>query len=77
MNDLVNEIENMTDLLTKSGFFSAGEIKEIIEEQFIYEDIDLKQFNINTNKQENRNFQTLEKIFGKLVQLPIQCTILP
>ncbi len=71
MNDLVNEIENMTDLLTKSGFFSAGEIKEIIEEQFIYEDIDLKQFNINTNKQENRNFQTLEKIFGKLAEKSI------
>ncbi len=71
MNDLVNEIDNMIDLLTKSGFFSTEEIKEIIEEQFIYEDVDLEQFKINTIKQENKNFQTLEQIFRELAKKSI------
>ena len=30
--DLVDELEYMTDLLTKSGFFSVDEIIEILEE---------------------------------------------
>ena len=39
-SDLAEEIEYMVDLLTKSGFFSVDEIIEILEEQFIVEEID-------------------------------------
>ena len=34
------ELEYMKDLLTKSGFFSVDEIIEILEDQFIEEEID-------------------------------------
>ena len=45
--DLVEEIEYMEELLTKSGFFSADEILEIMEDQFIDEDIDFSDFNFS------------------------------
>ena len=38
--DLVDELNYMIDLLAKSGFFSEDEIIEILEDQFIDEDID-------------------------------------
>ncbi len=71
MKDLVNEVENMMDLLAKSGFFSTEEIEEIIEEQFIYEDIDLDKFSIPLNNQKNDNFQILEETFEKLAEKSI------
>ena len=37
--DLVDEIEYMQELLTKSGFFSQDEMLEILEDQFIEEEI--------------------------------------
>ena len=46
-SDLAEEIEYMVDLLTKSGFFSVDEIIEILEEQFIDEEIDFSDFNIS------------------------------
>ena len=37
--DLVEEIEYMIDILTKSGFFDTDEILEILEDEFIEEDV--------------------------------------
>ncbi len=64
--DLVDEIEYLIDVLTKSGFFSIDEILEILEDQFIEENVDFSQFNISSNKFENRNFKRLENAFGLL-----------
>ena len=64
--DLVDEIEFMIDLLTKSGFFSEDEILEILEDQFIDEDIDFSQFAISSNNQDNANFTKLENAFKSL-----------
>lgn len=65
-SDLAEEIEYMIDLLTKSGFFSLEEITEILEDQFIEEDIDFSQFNISLEDSSNENFSRLEKAFAKL-----------
>ncbi len=54
--DLVDEINYLIDLLTKSGFFSKEEILEILEEQFIEYDIDFSKFNISLNEFNNTNF---------------------
>lgn len=64
--DLVDELEYMVDLLTKSGFFSEDEIIEILEDQFIDEDIDFSNFNISLNNFDNINFDKLEKVFKAL-----------
>ena len=64
--DLVDEIEFMIDLLTKSGFFNVNEIIEILEDQFIDEEIDFSKFNITINNSDNENFSKLEKVFKKL-----------
>ena len=65
--DLVDEIEFMINLLTKSGFFSVDEIIEILQDQFIEEEIDFSKFNITINNSDNENFSKLEKVFEKLV----------
>ena len=41
--DLAEELEYMKDLLAKSGFFDSEEIIEILEDQFIEEDIDFSE----------------------------------
>ena len=64
--DLVEEINYMIDLLTKSGFFSTSEILEILEDQFIDEDIDFTQFDISLNDFSNNNFSKLENVFVSL-----------
>lgn len=64
--DLVDEIEYLIDVLTKSGFFSIDEVLEILEDQFIEENVDFSQFNISSNKFENSNFKRLENAFGLL-----------
>ena len=64
--DLVEEIEYMIDLLSKSGFFSKDEILEILEDQFIEEDVDFSQFNISSNDSQNINFKKLEECFTSL-----------
>ena len=38
--DLVDEVEYMKNLLAKSGFFSNEEILEILDDQFIEEELD-------------------------------------
>lgn len=64
--DLVDELEYMIDLLTKSGFFSEDEIREILQDQFIEENIDFSGFNISLNNFDNINFNKLEKVFEAL-----------
>ena len=70
-DDLVDEIEYMIDLLTKSGFFSADEILEILEDQFIEEEVDFSKFNILLNEFNNQNFNRLEEAFKKLAEKSI------
>ena len=64
--DLVDELEFMKDLLAKSGFFSQEEIIEILEDQFIEEDIDFSQIDISLNDFSNENFDRLEHAFNEL-----------
>lgn len=66
-SDLVEEIEFMIDLLAKSGFFSKDEILEILEDQFIEEDMDFSQFTISPNDFDNTNFSKLENVFNILI----------
>ena len=70
-SDLVEEIEYMIEVLTKSGFFNVDEIVEILEDQFIEEDIDFSQFEISLNDFDNVNFSKLEKVFDSLVKRDI------
>ena len=72
--DLVEEIEYMEELLTKSGFFSADEILEIMEDQFIDEDIDFSDFNFSLKESSNENFSRLEKVFSALKNEKIVCS---
>ena len=71
--DLVDEIEYMIDLLTKSGFFSQDDILEILEDQFIEYEIDFSEFDISPNDFNNNNFSVLEKTFKKLSEKAIIC----
>lgn len=64
--DLVEEIEFMIDLLAKSGFFSVDEITEILDDQFIEEEIDFSKFNISLVDSSNENFSRLERAFKNL-----------
>lgn len=65
-SDLVDEIDYMIDLLTKSGFFSVDEIIEILEDQFIEEEIDFSNYNISLSNSSNEYFSKLENTFKKL-----------
>ena len=56
----------MQELLAKSGFFSQDEMLEILEDQFIDEEIDFSDFNISLNEFSNENFSKLEKVFSSL-----------
>lgn len=69
--DLVDEVNYMIDLLTKSGFFSKEEILEILEDQFIEEGIDFSDFYISPNDFNNKNFSRLEEAFKKLAEKSI------
>ena len=64
--DLVEEIEYMKDILAKSGFFSEAEIIEILEDQFIEEEIDFSGCEISPNDSSNENFSKLETVFSSL-----------
>ena len=66
--DLAEEIDYLIDLLSKSGFFSKDEILEILEDQFIGEDIDFSQIDIPLNDSSNINFNKLEDVFTALTQ---------
>ena len=71
--DLVDEIDGMLDLLTKSGFFSKDETIEILEDQFIDYDIDFSSYEIPSNDFDNRNFSILEDAFKRLAEKSIIC----
>ena len=71
--DLVDEIDDMLDLLTKSGFFSKDETIEILEDQFIEYDIDFSGYDIPANDFNNRNFSILEDAFKRLAEKSIIC----
>lgn len=64
--DLVEEIEYLIDLLAKSGFFSHDEILEILEDQFIEEELDFSQYVIPSNDFDNVNFNRLCEVFKQL-----------
>ena len=65
-SDLAEEIEYLIDLLTKSGFYSVDDIIEILEDQFIEEDIDFSEFGISLNDSSNHNFSKLENAFTQI-----------
>ena len=65
--DLVEEIEYMINALSKSGFFNNDEIIEILEDEFIEENVDFSQFNISLNESDNVNFNRLDNVFNLLV----------
>lgn len=69
--DLVEEIDYLIDMLTKSGFFGVDEIIEILEDQFIEEDIDFSNFNISLNNFSSINFNKLENAFIGLAKRDI------
>ena len=64
--DLVDELEYMKDLLTKSGFFSVDDTLEILEDQFIDAEIDFSEIEISSNDFSNENFSKLENAFAGL-----------
>lgn len=64
--ELVDEINYTKELLANSGFFNKEDIIEILEEQFIGEDIDFSNIEISFNQQDNSNFKLLEDAFIKL-----------
>lgn len=64
--ELVDEINYTKELLANSGFFNKEDIIEILEEQFIGEDIDFSNVEISFNQQDNSNFKLLEDAFIKL-----------
>ena len=64
--DLVDEIDYMINSLAKSGFFSHDEIIEILEDQFIEEELDFSSFEIPANNFNNENFTKLENSFRNL-----------
>lgn len=69
--DLVEEIDYLIELLAKSGFFNVDEIMEILEDQFIEEDIDFSEFNISLNDSDSINFNKLENAFRTLADRDI------
>ena len=69
--DLAEEIEYLTCILTKSGFFSAEEIIEILEDQFIEEEIDFSDCEIALVENSSINFSRLERAFEKLAEKKI------
>lgn len=64
--NIVKELELMAETLVKSGFYDEEEILEILEEQFIDEDINLDGMEIELINSSNSNFSKLEESFVKL-----------
>ena len=55
--ELVDEIEYTKELLANSGFFNREDIIEILEEQFIEDDIDFSNIEISFSQKDNSNFK--------------------
>ncbi|WP_409200841.1 DUF6891 domain-containing protein [Methanobrevibacter sp. DSM 116169] len=65
-DNLKEELDFTLEILTKSAFYSNKEIAEIIEEQFIDEDINLDDLDFSYKEQNNENFNKLEEVFKDL-----------
>ena len=70
-SDLTEEIGYLIDLLSKSGFFNQDEILEILEDQFIEEELDFSQIDISLNDSSNINFNKLDNVFIDLARKSI------
>ena len=66
--ELAEEIDYLIDLLSKSGFFSKDEILEILEDQFIEEELDFSQIDISSFESSNISFNRLENVFNSLAR---------
>ncbi|MDL2246608.1 hypothetical protein LJB96_03220 [Methanobrevibacter sp. OttesenSCG-928-K11] len=64
--NLKEELDFTLNILIKSAFYNKTEILEIIEEQFIDEDIDVNDIDIVFKKEDNVNFKKLEEAFKDL-----------
>lgn len=65
--NVLDELNSMSNVLLKSGFFSEDEILEILEDQFIdEEDLDFTRIEINLIDSSNVNFSKLEEAFLEL-----------
>lgn len=64
--NIVEELDLLSKTLAKSGFFDEEEILEILEEQFIEEDIDFDNIEIELVNSSNSNFSKLEEAFSNL-----------
>ena len=65
--NIVEELDLMTETLVKPGFFDEDEILEILEEQFIDEDINLDDMNIELTNSSNSSISTLKNSFNCFV----------
>lgn len=66
MNNFKEELDFTLDILIQSGFYSESEILEILEEQFMDEDIDFSKIDISLESKDNLNFNKLEEVFKEL-----------
>lgn len=71
--ELKEELDFTTEMLVKSGFFNQEEILEILEEQFIEENIDVNEMDINitNSSDDSTNFNSLEEAFLNLTKKDI------
>ncbi len=66
--DLIEELDLLCEILSKSGFFDKTEMLEIVEDQFIDEDIDLNNVNFPLIDASNSNFSRLEDAFIEIAK---------
>ena len=64
--ELMDELDYTTDILTKSGFYSNDEILEVLEDEFMGEDVDFDEIKISSPDFDNSNFSLLEGAFDEL-----------
>ncbi len=72
--NLAEEIDFVSRMLIKSGFYDEEDIFEILEDQFIEEDIDFDEItlpDVDLNDFNNKNFLNLEKTFNELASMDI------
>lgn len=67
----MDELNYTTDILTKSGFYSNDEILEVLEDEFMGEDIDFDEIIISTPDFDSSDFSILEDAFNELANKDI------
>ncbi len=70
-DNLKEELNYTTDILTKTGFYSNDEILEVLEDEFIGEDVDFDSIIISSPNFDNSNFSILEDSFTDLANKDI------